>query len=70
MNPYPHELQLGDVYFSPILAAVTLAFVATLLTVALLNRLRLAKWVYWPHYIFLAIFTLYMVAIDRFWIHF
>ena len=69
-NPYPHELQLGDVYFSPWLPAILLAFLMTIATVMLLNRLRLSRFFYLPQYVFLAIMTLYMVLIDALWIKF
>ena len=64
-NPYPHELALGDVYFSPILATLSLSLVATWITVVLLNKLRLARFVMYPSTTFLAIMVLYMIALDH-----
>ncbi|MEA3433634.1 MAG: DUF1656 domain-containing protein [Campylobacterota bacterium] len=69
-NPYPHELSLGDVYYSPILAVAILSFLAALITVMLLNKLKLTRYLAAPSYVFIAIMALYMVLIDTFWIKF
>ena len=69
-NSYPHELSLGDVYFSPILPVMFLSFLGAVITVLLLNKLKLSRYLYAPPYVFVAIMTLYMVLIDRFWIKF
>ena len=70
MNSYPHELQIGDVYFSPWLAVLSLAFVLALITVLILNKLKISRLFYAHSYVFLAIMVLYMILIDRFWIRF
>ncbi len=69
-NPYPHELAVGDVYFSPILLVASLSFLAAMVTVMVLNKLKLSRFFYAPPYVFMAIMTLYMILIDRFWIKF
>ena len=69
-NAFPHELSLGDVYFSPLLAVAFFAFFATLFTVMILNKLKLSRYIYAPPYVFLAIMALYVVLIDTFWIKF
>jgi hypothetical protein len=69
-NPYPHELSLGDVYFSPILVVVILSFLAAGITVIILNKLKLSRFIIAPSYVFIAIMALYMVLIDSFWIRF
>jgi hypothetical protein len=69
-NPFQHELSLADVYYSPILLVAFLAFMAALLTVLLLNKLKLSRFFYAPSYVFIAIMTLYVVLIDTFWIKF
>jgi len=69
-NPYPHELSLGDVYYSPLLQVVLFAFLAALITVMLLNKLKLSRYLYAPSYVFIAIMALYVVLIDTFWIKF
>ncbi len=70
MNPWPHELCICDVCFSPVLPALFFAFLAALVTVTVLNKLKLSRWFYAPPYVFVAIMTLYLVAIDRWWIRF
>ena len=67
-NPYPHELQFGDVYITPWLPALVLAFVLSLLTAMLLNRLRFSEWLAAHAYLFLAMMLFYTALIDRFWI--
>ncbi|OQX77972.1 MAG: DUF1656 domain-containing protein [Epsilonproteobacteria bacterium 4484_65] len=69
-NPYPHELSIGDVYYSPLLLVAFLAFVAALITVMLLNKLKLTRYLVAPSYVFIAIMALYIVLIDTFWIKF
>ncbi len=68
LNPYPHELSVGDVYYSPLLLVAFLAFLAALVTVMVLNKLKLTRYLYAPSYVFIAILALYMVLIDTFWI--
>ena len=69
-NPYPHELQFGDVYLTPIMIVLVVAFFATLFSVIILNKLRLAKYILYPQYVFLAIMVFYTILIDTYWIHF
>ena len=70
INPYPHELLAGDVYISPMLIVVIVAFIAAGITVLILNKIKLSRFVYAPPYVFVAIMILYMVLIDAFWIKF
>ncbi len=69
-NPYPHELSLGDVYFSPMLLVIVLSFLAAGITVIVLNKLKLSRFILAPSYVFIAILALYIVLIDTFWIRF
>jgi len=69
-NSYPHELSLGDVYFSPVLPVLFLAFLAAVVTVTLFNKLKLSRYFYAPAYVFIAIMILYIVLIDAVWIKF
>jgi len=69
MNNFAHELTVSDVYFSPILLVIILAFFLTALTTLLLNKVRLSRFVYYPALAFVAIMTLYVVLIDKFFIH-
>ncbi len=69
-NPFPHELSIGDVYYSPLILVALLSFLAALITVMLLNKLKLTRYFYAPSYVFIAIMALYVVLIDTFWIKF
>ena len=68
MGSFPHELAIGDVYFSPMLAAVAMSLVATWLTVVVLNKLRWSRFVSYPSATFLAIMVFYVMLIDHYWI--
>jgi hypothetical protein len=69
-NSFPHELSIGDVYYSPLLLVLGIAFFSSLLTVMILNKLKLTRYLYAPSYVFIAIMALYMVLIDVYWIKF
>ncbi|MBA1421604.1 MAG: DUF1656 domain-containing protein [Epsilonproteobacteria bacterium] len=69
-NPFPHELSAGDVYFSPMLLVIVLAFFAAGITVLILNKIKLSRYIFASPYVFVAIMVLYMVLIDAFWIKF
>ena len=69
-NPFPHELSIGDVYYSPLILVAFLAFMAALITVIVLNKLKLTRYFYAPSYVFIAIMALYVVLIDTFWVKF
>jgi hypothetical protein len=69
-NPYPHELAWGDVYFSPMLLVIVLAFLGATITVLILNKTKLSSYFYAPPYVFVAMVILYMILIDTFWIKF
>ncbi len=66
----PYELSWGDVYFSPLLLVLILALTATWVTVFLLNKTRLSRFVAFPSLTFIAIMVIYVVAIDCFYIQF
>ena len=68
MNKVPHELALGDVYLSPLLPVFCLALVGTWLTIGVLNKLRLSRYIMLPSATFLALMTLYMLLMNAFWI--
>ena len=70
INNYPHELSIDDVYFSPLLLVILLSFLAAVITVFILNKLKVSRYLYAPSYVFIAIMALYMVLIDHFWIKF
>jgi len=68
MERFPHELAVGDVYFSPLLLVVILSFLAAGLTTVIFNKLRIASYIVYPSLAFLAIMTLYIVLIDALFI--
>jgi hypothetical protein len=69
-NPYPHEIAIADVYVSPVILVLLLGFFASVLSVFILNKLKLSKYFYIPSYTFLAIYTLYILLIDHYFIKF
>ena len=66
----PHELAWGDVYFSPLLLVLILAVTATWITVIILNKTRLSRFIAFPSLTFITIMVFYVVAIDSFYIQF
>ncbi len=66
----PHEASIGDVYYAPILLVMIVSFLAATVTVMILNKLKLSRYVYVPSYVFIAIMVLYMLLIDTYWIKF
>ena len=68
MNDLPHELALGDVYLSPLLPVFVTALLATWISVKLLNKLRLSRYIMFPSATFLTLMTLYILLMNTFWI--
>jgi len=68
MNKVPHELSIGDVYFSPVLPVISLALIATWLTIMVLNKLGLSRYIMFPSSTFLALMIGYVLLLDAFWI--
>ncbi|ARR49410.1 DUF1656 domain-containing protein [Photobacterium damselae subsp. damselae] len=64
----PHELSMGDIYYSPVLLVAVLSLAATWITVVILNKTRLSRFIAYPSLTFLAIMVFYVVAIDTFYI--
>jgi hypothetical protein len=67
-NAFPHELAMGDVYYSPMLAVAGLSLVITWITVIVLNKLRWSRFLSYPSATFMAIMVFYVVAIDHWFI--
>jgi hypothetical protein len=63
MSLIPHEIALGEVFMPPLLVAGTLAVIATMVTVHLLNRYRLSRYFYYPSLVFVALTVIYTVVI-------
>ncbi|MEP1472880.1 MAG: DUF1656 domain-containing protein [Halieaceae bacterium] len=68
MSSIPHELALGDVYFSPVLPVFTLALLGAWISTGLLNKLRLSRYIMYPNSTFLAFMIAYMLLMDTLWI--
>jgi hypothetical protein len=66
MSLIPHEIALGEVFMPPLLVAGTLAVVATVMTVHLLNRYRLSRYFYYAPLVFVALTVIYTVVIGTF----
>jgi Protein of unknown function (DUF1656) len=59
MSMHPHELYIGDVFFSPLLLDAVLGFGAAWLTGRLLNRFRLSRYFYRPPLVLIALAVIY-----------
>jgi hypothetical protein len=68
MTDTPHELVWGDVLLSPWLPVFSLALLGAWLTVILLNRLRLSRYVMFPSLTFLSLMAIYIMLMNTFWI--
>ena len=68
MTEMPRELALGDVYFSPLLPVFTCALLGAWITVIILNKLRLSRYIMYPSTTFLALMVLYILLMDALWI--
>jgi len=68
MTEVPHELAWGDVLLSPLLPVFGIALLGAWMTGALLNKLRLSRYIMFPSATFLALMALYMLLMNAFWI--
>jgi len=66
LNNFPHEIIFNGVYFSPLLIVFIVALMATLLTTAILNKLKISQFIIHIPLGFLAILTLYIVMIETY----
>ena len=62
----PSEFNIGGVYFPPLLIASLLGATLAWLSVRLLNRYRLSRFMFYPPLIFVAIATIYTCLIGTF----
>ena len=56
----PSEFTLGGVYLPPLLPLGLLALVLTLVTAGWLDRVRLARYFFYPPLVFLSLIVIYM----------
>jgi hypothetical protein len=68
MNPFPHELALGEILMPPLLVAAALAVIASLVTARLLNKYRLSRHFSNPPLVFVALTVIYTVLIGTLFI--
>ena len=66
MELFAHELAAGDVYFSPLLLVIVLAFIAAALSGVVLNKLRLSQYFIYPPLSFIAMMVIFVVIIDHY----
>ena len=59
MHLIPHELHIGEVFFSPILLDAALGLIAASITAGLLNRFRLSRYFYHPSLVLIALAVIY-----------
>ena len=59
MNPVPSEVDIMGVYWPPLLIAVTLGTIAMVVTVALLNRHRLSRYLFFPELVMFSLILFY-----------
>jgi hypothetical protein len=64
----PHEIAIGAVFLPPLLIAAFLGLLATVVTVRLLNRYRLSRYLFNPQLVFIAMMAIYTVLIGTFFI--
>lgn len=50
MNLYPHEIAISGVYMPPLLIASLLGVIAAVVTARALNRYRLSRYFFIPHW--------------------
>ena len=68
INNFPHEIAINGVYFSPLLLVIFIAFLFTIITTMIFNKLRITQYIIYPQFSFLAIMMLYIVLTDTFFI--
>lgn len=68
MSRVPHELAVGDVYLSPLLPVIALSLIGAWLTILILNKVRLSRYIVFPSTTFLALMACYMLLLDALWI--
>lgn len=66
MLPIPQEVSVGGVYLPPLLVAAGFAVLLTLASVRLMDRLRLARYFYYPPLVVLCLLVIYTVLIGTF----
>ena len=68
MSKIAHELAIGDVYLSPLLPVVAVSLIGAWISIIVLNKLRLSRYIVFPSSTFLALMICYMLLLDAYWI--
>jgi hypothetical protein len=68
VNNIPHELAIGDVYLSPLLPVFSCALLGAWVSIIILNKMRLSRYIMFPSATFLTLMTLYIMLMNAFWI--
>ena len=66
MNLIPREFALGGVFFPPLLVAGILALALSWITAAILNRLRISRFFYYPPLVYVALLVIYTIVLGTF----
>lgn len=66
MTGPPHEFAIGGVYMPPLLVAGAFGAIATVVTIYLLNRYKLARYFFYPPLVSLALMIIYTILIGTF----
>ena len=66
MEQFAHELAVGDVYFSPLLLVIIMAFIAAAFSGVIFNKLRLSQYIIYPPLGFIAIMVIFVLLIDHY----
>ena len=66
MNLIPREFALGGVFFPPLLVAGILALALSWITAAILNRLRISRFFYYPPLVYVALLVIYTIVLSTF----
>ncbi|MFS1524775.1 DUF1656 domain-containing protein [Microbulbifer sp. 2304DJ12-6] len=64
----PHELSIGEIYFSPLLMSSLLGIAAALLTARLLDRYRISRYFANPPAVIIAVSIIYTILIGTFFV--
>ena len=64
--PIPAEVEIFGTYFPPLLLDATLGAIAMVVTVYLLNRYRLSRYLYFPEFVMLSLTAIYTVIFGTF----
>jgi hypothetical protein len=65
----PHELAIGDVYFSPFIAVSLSALLLTWIITIIFNKTGFSRYISYPSMTFISIFASFILILDATIIH-